>query len=79
MSALTPGDSRLRVMIDAGAREHDQYLTDAALLGHRVAWWLAREHQGWSALDELVYWDGIERACRRVKLDVDDARARLAS
>lgn len=29
---------------------------DATELGARVAWWLARESYGWSALDELIYY-----------------------
>lgn len=41
------------------AAEEAQYASDTALLGERVAYWFIREHQGWSVLDEIVYWAGI--------------------
>jgi hypothetical protein len=38
------------------AAERARFTDDADLLGPRVAYWLAREAQGWSVLDEAMYW-----------------------
>jgi hypothetical protein len=38
-----------------------RFAADAALLGERVAYWLSRESQGWSALDETIYWLRIDK------------------
>jgi hypothetical protein len=44
------------------AAEQHRFDADAELLGPRVAYWLLREAQGWSALDELTYWTSIPRS-----------------
>lgn len=42
-------------------RERAQFDADTELVGERAAYWLAREHQGWSALDEEIYYRAIDR------------------
>lgn len=37
-------------------RERIQFTEDTLIFGNRVAYWFAREAQGWSALDEEIYW-----------------------
>jgi hypothetical protein len=43
------------------AQEDSRFTADAALFGERVAYWLAREAQGWSALDETIYWARVDK------------------
>jgi hypothetical protein len=41
--------------------EDSRFTADADVLGERVAWWLGREAQGFSALDEAIYWAHVDK------------------
>lgn len=41
--------------------EREQYEADVEQFGERVAYWLRREAQGWSALYELLYWAEVRK------------------
>lgn len=42
-------------------REREQFEADVEQFGERVAQWLFKEAQGWSALDELIYWHQVRK------------------
>ena len=42
-------------------KERATFAADTELLGERVAYWFSRESQGWSALDETIYWQHIDK------------------
>lgn len=48
-------------------REREQYALDVAVFGDRVAYWLHREAQGWSMIDELAYWADVREKCTSYK------------
>jgi hypothetical protein len=45
--------------------EATQYALDTELLGERVAYWFVRERQGFSALDEIAYWECLGKVTPR--------------
>jgi hypothetical protein len=42
-------------------RERIQFEKDTEQFGLRVAEWFRSEAQGWSALDQLIYWAGVRK------------------